>query len=163
MRVGISGHQRLRDAEAWNWVRRELRERLASLPPPLTGVTSLAVGADTLFARLVLELGGSLEVVVPFADYEERFEPGGDRRVYRGLLGAATSVEVLERGASDEESYFAAGRRVADLSALLFLVWDGRPAAGLGGTGDIADYARRTGKPFVHLNPETRTVTRRER
>ena len=121
-------------------------------------MTSLAVGADTLFAEAVLEAGGALEVVVPFEGYEEKFAAGRDREEYRRLLDRAARVEVLGRADSDEEAYYAAGRRVADLSDLLFLVWDGRPAAGLGGTGDIASYARRARKPFVHLNPETRAV-----
>jgi hypothetical protein len=160
MRVGISGHQSLKDPAGWGWVRRQMRDCLASLPPPVVGVTSLAVGADTMFARLVLELGGSLEAVVPFAGYEETFAEGADREMYWTLLGGAARVEVLEREGTDEEAYYEAGKRVADLSALLILVWNGEPAAGLGGTGDIAAYARRTQKPFIHLNPETRTVTR---
>lgn len=159
MRVGISGHQRLKDPAGWEWVRRQMRDCLASLPPPVVGVTSLAVGADTMFAGLVLERGGSLEAVVPFGDYEDRFA-ADDRGVYRSLLGRAARVEVLERNGSDEEAYYAAGKRVADLSALLILVWDGAPAAGLGGTADIVAYARRTQKPFIHLNPYTRTVMR---
>src|SRR5437868_5490247 len=159
MRVGISGHQRLKDPAGREWVRRQMRDCLVT-PPPVVGVTSLAVGADTMFAGLVLELGGSLEAVVPFADYEDRFAEGDDRQVYRSLLARAAKVEVLERNGTDEEAYLAAGKRVADRSALLILVWDGRPAAGLGGTADIAEYARRIRKPFVHLNPETRTVTR---
>jgi hypothetical protein len=159
MRVGISGHQRLKDQAGWEWVRRQMRDCLAPLTPPVVGVTSLAVGADTMFAELVLELGGSLEAVVPFGEYEERFA-GDDRGVYRNFLGRAARVEVLARDGSDEEAYYAAGKRVADLSALLILIWDGAPAAGLGGTADIAAYARRTQKPFIHLNPDTRTVTR---
>lgn len=137
-----------------------MRACLAALPPPVVGVTSLAVGADTMFAELVLSLGGSLEVVVPFSGYEERFAEGRDRRVYSSLLGRAAAVEVLGRHDTDEEAYYAAGRRVADLSSLLILVWDARPAAGLGGTADIAEYARRGRKAVIHLNPETRTVTR---
>jgi hypothetical protein len=158
MHVGISGHQRLRDPDGWGWVRRELRDCLASLPPPVVGVSSLAVGADTLFAETVLSLGGLLEVVVPFGGYEEKFAEGRDRRDYLSLLGRAARVEVLERDGTDEEAYYAAGQRVADLSALLVVVWDGRPAAGLGGTGDIARYARRRRKAVVHLNPVTRAV-----
>lgn len=160
MHVGISGHQRLNDPGAWAWVRRQLRDCLKPLPPPTVGVSSLAVGADTLFAELVLSLGGSLEVVVPFGGYEETFAAEDERRAYRRLLGRAARVEVLPRHGTAEEAYYAAGKRVADRSALLILIWDGRPAAGLGGTGDIAVYARRTHKPVIHLNPETHTVTR---
>jgi hypothetical protein len=160
MHVGISGHQRLRDPDAWAWVRREMHDYLGSLPPPLVGVSSLAVGADTMFAEVVLSLGGLLEVVVPFGGYEEKFAEGRDRRDYLSLLERAARVEVLEREGTEEEAYYMAGRRVADLSSLLILVWDGKPAAGLGGTGDIAEYARRRRKAVVHLNPETRAVKR---
>lgn len=160
MHVGVSGHQRLRGAGAWEWVRREMRDCLAALPPPVVGVSSLAVGADTVFAETVLGLGGLLEVVVPFGGYEERFAEGRDRRHYLSLLGRAARVEVLGGDGTDGEAYYAAGRRVADLSSLLILVWDGKPAAGLGGTGDIAEYARRRQKAVVHLDPDARAVKR---
>jgi hypothetical protein len=160
MRVGVSGHQRLRDRTGWEWVRREMRACLTALPPRVVGVTSLAVGADTLFAELVLELGGALEVVVPFAGYEERFDEGLNREHYLNLLGRAASVELLRSGGTEEEAYLAAGRKVVDVSSLVLLVWDGRPAAGLGGTGDVAEYARLERRAVIHINPETRTVTR---
>jgi len=160
MMVGISGHRRLRDPAGWEWVGRELLTCLAPLPPRVVGVTSLAIGADTVFAEAVLRLGGALKVVVPFAGYEERFDEGRERERYLSLLGRAASVEVLRAEVTEQEAYFAAGRRVVDISSLLLLVWDGRPAAGLGGTGDIAAYARRERKAVVHINPETRTVTR---
>ena len=159
MRVGISGHQRLRDPGGWDWVRQEMRTCLTSLSEPLVGITSLSIGADTLFAHLVLELGGSLAVVVPFADYEARFVTEAARQDYRNLLGQAATIEVLEKKDTDDEGYYAAGKRVTDLSELLLVVWDGKPAAGLGGTADIAAYAHERNKEIVHLNPETRTVT----
>lgn len=160
MRVGISGHQRLRDPGGWPWVQQEMRNYLASQLPTVVGVSSLAIGADTMFAEIVLGIGGSLEVIVPFSDYEDKFAEGHDRRVYRSLLGQAARVETLQRNGSDEEAYYAAGERVADLSDLLILVWDGKPAVGLGGTADIAKYARHSQKAIIHLNPVTRTVTR---
>lgn len=159
MLIGISGHQKLQNPDSWEWVRRELESTLASFPQPIVGVTSLAIGADTLFARVVLELGSSLKVVVPFAGYEEKFEEDQARKEYWDLLNQATSVEVLQNKGTDEEGYYAAGKRVADLSELVILVWNGKPAAGIGGTGDIAEYARRCEKATIHLNPETREVT----
>ena len=113
-----------------------------------------------MFAQIVLELGGSLVVIVPFSDYENKFETESAQQDYRSLLNRAAVVEVLERQATDEEGYYAAGKRVVDLSELLVLVWNGKPAAGLGGTADIAEYARLHQKQIIHLNPETRTVAR---
>lgn len=158
MRVGISGHQRLREPDAWDWVTWEMRHRLATQPSPLIGIASLACGADTIFAELVLEMSGSLEVVLPFPEYEQNFVTDHDKQTYQRLLESASRIEVLQRQANEELAYYLAGQRVVDVSELMMVVWDGKPAAGLGGTGDIAEYAQRCQKPLIHLNPITRTV-----
>jgi len=160
MQVGISGHQRLRDPNAWEWVRQKMRDHLAAVAPPLVGLSSLAIGADTIFAEIVLEFGGSLEVILPFYDYQRTFTDARSRREYQKLLHWASQVEVLQKSRTDEDAYYAAGKRVVDRSALLILVWDGQPAGGLGGTADIDEYARQSQKPIIHLNPEMRTVTK---
>ena len=60
MRVGATGHRLLHPVTA-RMVERALRERLARLPADvLVGVSSLADGADQLFAEAILALGGSL-------------------------------------------------------------------------------------------------------
>lgn len=159
MRIGITGHQRLDDASNWWWVRQTIDHLLSSLSPPLIGVTSLAVGADQLFAVAILQHSGSLEIVVPFAGYEFTFSEGHDRQEYTRLLQHASKVEVLDKHNSDEEAYFAAGKRVVDLSDLMIAVWDGNPAAGLGGTGDVVNYAVQQRKRTLHLNPITHEVT----
>lgn len=69
-------------------------------------------------------------------------------------------IEVLPRKTSDEESYLAAGQKVVELSNVMIAVWNGKPAAGLGGTADIVDYARQKNKQICHINPLTRTVTK---
>jgi hypothetical protein len=158
MRVGISGHQRLQQPSTWEWVVRETRNSLVAQPVPLVGITSLAIGADTIFAELVLEMNGVLEVILPFPEYEQKFTTDHDRQTFQRLLASASIVEVLQRQATEELSYYIAGQRVVDTSELVIVVWDGKPAAGLGGTGDIAHYAERCQKPLIHLNPMTRSA-----
>ena len=155
MRVGITGHQRLGEPAVWGWVRREFERLVSSFGPPLVGVTSLAVGADQLFAEAVLRGGGSLEVVVPFDGYELTFAEGDERQAYNRLLRRALRREVLEKRGSDEDAYLAAGQRVVDRSELLIAVWDGLPATGLGGTADVVRYAVMQRKKTIHLNPFT--------
>jgi len=155
-RVGITGHQRLDDSNVWLWVASVLRDELARLRPPLVGVTSLAVGADQLLARLVLERGGTIHAVLPFADIERSFPP--ERvRAYRELARQA-SIEVLDTPGTDEDAYLAAGQRVVDLSDIVLAVWNGKRAKGKGGTADVVAYARRRGVPLVHIDPVSRTV-----
>jgi hypothetical protein len=156
MIVAITGHQKLADASGW--VREALREALAKVPPPLTGCSSLAAGADQIFAELVLARGGELRAVIPFAAYEETFQNGSDLGVYRFLRQRAAAVEVLTEYPDREESYWAAGRRVVDLADRILAVWNGKPAVGLGGTGDVVAYALAAGKPVLHLNPVSQQI-----
>ena len=155
MKIGISGHQNLDDESAWDWVQIEFDKILKNFDGDLIGVSSLAIGADQLFANAVLQRKGKLHVIVPFDGYELKFERGKDRENYFRLLNEAESIDVLEKENEDSEeaAYFAAGKKVVDTSDLLIAVWDGEPAAGLGGTGDVVRYAEQRKKKFFHINP----------
>lgn len=159
VKVGFTGHQRLQDPTGWDWVNRELDEVLSQYSQPLTGITSLAIGGDQLFATTILRHRGMLEIIIPFSGYELTFAAGNERQMYYRLLNSASKIEVLEKIGSDEDAYFEAGKQVVKLSDLLITVWNGKPAAGLGGTGDIVKYAKGLHKKIIHLNPLDRTVT----
>jgi len=152
MRIGITGHQRLKDAAGWAQVRARINEALDLADRPLIGLSSLAIGADQMFAEAVLQLGGNLELIIPFKGYELKFDDGSARLAYQRLLDQATKVETLEKAGSDEEAYLAAGRRIVDRCERLIAVWDGQPAAGLGGTADIVDYCKSLRKPIVLIS-----------
>jgi hypothetical protein len=160
MRVGISGHQRLEPDSSWDWVQATLRGILEQQQGRLTGISSLAVGADQLFAELALEVGGRLHVVIPFDGYHRTFKTEDDLRHFQRLLTRAETIETLGGIGSDEDRFLAAGIRVADLSETMVVVWDAKPAKGLGGTADVVQYAQTRGLPIVHVNPVARTVTR---
>ncbi len=148
VRMGVSGHQVLPEA-ALNRVVAGLREVITKAGTPVVGVSSLAVGADQLFAREVLAAGGRLHAVVPCQGYDATLG-AADWTDYHELLQQAVPVEVLPYAGPSEEAFYAAGRRVVDASQELVAVWDGRPARGLGGTADIVAYARQIGRP-VHV------------
>lgn len=159
MRVGVTGHQELENPSDWDWVRNELDLVVGQLPPPVSGISSLAAGTDQLFAAIILRHGGALEVVVPFEEYDSTFSEDADRHAYRSLLERASKVDVLTRHGTDEEAYFAAGKTMVDRSDLVVSVWDGKPANGLGGTGDIVAYACERATRLVHLNPVAKKVS----
>lgn len=160
MIIGITGHQRLHDDADWTWVANTLRSALSGISSPLVGISSLAVGADQLFAELVLARGGALHVVLPFPNYADTFHEGAHLEHYRTLLDQATHVEVLPARSTREESYLSAGQRVVDLSDQLWAVWNGGKAEGLGGTGDVVYYAKSIGRPILHIEPVGKIVTR---
>jgi len=160
MKVGVAGHQKLRDPADWNWVAASINKILTECPSPLVGIASLAIGSDQLFAGLVLQHKGSIEAIIPFPGYETSFEEH-DRQKYAELLSKASRTEILNKQQSDEESYFEAGKRVVDLAEFLIAVWNGKPAAGLGGTADVVDYAVRKQRRVIQINPDQRTIAGR--
>ena len=152
--VGCTGHQSLsRHTRAA--IRDAISARLRQLhDDDLEGICSLAVGADQVFARALLATGGDLHVIVPSADYASTFQTPEDRANYTELLACSASSEELPFAAPTERAFMAAGREVADRSDVLFAIWDGAPAAGLGGTADIVRYAKDHGKPVEVIWPQ---------
>lgn len=74
--VGITGHRNL-PTESAEQIPTRLRAELAAFDPgELVGVTCLADGADTLFARAILARGGALQVIVPAQQYRDALPPG---------------------------------------------------------------------------------------
>ncbi len=149
--IGITGHQK---APSLVW--KMLAERLPDIvgPVPFVGVSSLAAGADQVFASEVLRLGGRLCAVIPSREYETTFTTPLARRQYESLVNRSIHVECLEFNQPNEDAYMAAGHRVVDLSDKIVAVWDGLPAKGKGGTADIVEYASRCQKSVVRIWPE---------
>jgi len=156
MRIGISGHQNIGCPETVDWVRQQMLQYLRTHDIS-AGVSSLAVGADQLFASAVVERKIPLEVVIPCDRYEATFTDSEALANYRALLNAAATKRVLNFMEPSEEAFLQAGRLVVDSSDAMVLVWDGNPAAGRGGTGDIAKYASARGRSYFWINPRNTT------
>ncbi|MER6773492.1 hypothetical protein ACFVG1_31515 [Streptomyces bacillaris] len=147
-RIGITGHRTI-PARARSHVLAGLRSALSGLDGATEVLSSLAVGADQLFADLALARGAKLTAVIPSGDYEACFDTAADLARYRLLKSRAAQEIRLDFPHSTDEAYYAAGAYIADHCDLLLAVWDGHPARGLGGTGDIVDYARTLGRPVT--------------
>jgi hypothetical protein len=150
--VGVTGHQKIPD-QAMEYVVSGVRAYLAAVPGPLVGVTSLAAGADQIFAREVLAAGGSLVAVIPSEGYEATF-PAEGLADYLALLARCAEAVTLPYPEPNEQAFMSAGEEVIRRSDALVAVWDGLPAVGLGGTADAVAYARSLGKPVEVVWPE---------
>ncbi|MEV7423272.1 hypothetical protein [Streptomyces sp. NPDC091212] len=147
-RIGVTGHRNI-PAEAYAHIRAAIVAVLRSHTGSLEALSSLAAGADQLFAGLALDRGARLTAVIPSGDYEDGFEDPAELDGYRRLRDRATLEVTMAFPHSTDEAYYAAGTYIADHCDRLLAVWDGRPARGLGGTGDIVRYARERGKPVT--------------
>ncbi|MFE3603089.1 hypothetical protein ACFXP3_31425 [Streptomyces sp. NPDC059096] len=147
-RIGVTGHRDI-PAEAYAHIRGAIAAVLHGQDGSMEALSSLAAGADQLFAVLALDHGAELTVVIPSGDYEDGFEDPAELDGYRRLKDRATLEVRMAYPHSTDEAYYAAGTYIADHCDRLLAVWDGRPARGLGGTGDIVRYARERGKPVT--------------
>jgi hypothetical protein len=143
-RLGITGHQTF-PAQALAYITTGLKILLGDQRPPLVGYSSLAAGADQLFAHELLATGGQLHAVIPCEGYADTFSDQA-RTEYTELLNAATTTTVLEYPQPSEEAFDAAGKWIAEHCHTLIAVWDGKAARGRGGTADAVAYARQLGK-----------------
>ncbi|WP_211101595.1 hypothetical protein [Niveispirillum sp. SYP-B3756] len=138
-------------------------------PPRLTLLSALAEGADRLAAEAALAQGWGLEVVLPFAqeEYAADFTEAGALEAFQALLARADAVlEWPGKRDRADLAYEAAGLTLLDHADLLIAVWDGGPAAGRGGTGEIMQAAVRRGMPVIIVDatgqrsPELRWTSR---
>jgi hypothetical protein len=140
LRFGITGHVNLTPSSE-PLVYQAIRDALGPYAgADLVGVSCIAPGADSIFARVVLDLGGRLEVLVPAENYRAKQVPPEYAAAFDDLVTKAVSVRVLPYAEADSEAYEA--------------VWDGRSDGGRGSTASVVRYAQSHGKPVQVIWPE---------
>lgn len=154
-RIAVSGHRGL-SPQTTALVDRAIREALTASAPHVTGFSCLADGADQIFARAIIELGGALEVIVPASEYRDGL-PADSRPGYDNLIAEAAKVHRLPFTGSTSESHMAASELMIDMADELYAVWDGKPARAYGGTADVVTYARHHGIPVTVIWPDGAT------
>ena len=159
--IGITGHRHLKNQRTEDFVRLKIRELLIkylNLFPQMDALSALAEGADTIFAQEALNLGIPLTSVIPFAKYEDDFSEPDARKQFRHLLANSQNIVRMNYTNRSDNAYLEAGKWIVDHSDLLFAVWDGKPAAGKGGTGDVVNYAISEKVPVVHVNISNHSI-----
>jgi hypothetical protein len=141
VRIGITGHSNL-SPDTVPLVAEAVRGVLAHCGQPVVGVTCLARGADQVFARAVLDLGGQIEVVLPAEDYRDRKVKPDNAADFTELIGKASTVTTMPFEQSNRDAYMAASEHVLATVDAMVAVWDGQPSDGHGGTGDVVAAAR---------------------
>ncbi|MFI0418875.1 hypothetical protein [Spongiactinospora sp. 9N601] len=155
LRIAITGHRGLPTAVEQQ-IDRELRDALGGIGEQVVGLSCIADGADSLFARAVLDTGGELEVVVPAAEYREGL-PAEHWPLYDSLYAAAARVHEMAFVESTGASHQAASERMLEMAEEVWAVWDGLPARGYGGTADVVAAARERGMPVRVFWPDGAT------
>ncbi len=150
-RIAVSGHRGLPGPTSV-LVEKAIRAALEADGPDVTGISCLADGADQIFARALVDLGGHIEAVVPAARYRDGL-PSGAWPEYDRLLALADTVHRLDFTESTSEAHMAASRFMLSHADELWAVWDGKPARGYGGTADVVACAKESGIPVQVIWP----------
>jgi hypothetical protein len=151
-RVAVSGHRNLPEGTV-QLVDQAIRAALSECAAKVTGLSCLADGADQIFGRAVLDLGGDIEAVIPAGRYRDEL-PWQAHAEYDRLLAKAATVHRLPFTESTPEAHMAASKLMISEADELYAVWDGKPARGYGGTADVVAYARERSMPVLVIWPE---------
>jgi hypothetical protein len=137
----------------------ELLPPLKHTPIVLTVLSSLAEGADRLLAEKILKIPHSrLKAVLPLEceDYRRDFKQPGSWGEFRRLLDKAEDIKIMPWVPGRNEAYRQAGRYIVDHCDILIALWNGKKSRGIGGTGDIVQYARARKRPLLWIRPDSR-------
>lgn len=155
-RIAVTGHRNLGEQATVQFVTETFHTLLAKEqrehPGGIIALSGLAEGSDMLFAETALDLGIPLEGVIAYEGFENDFEAGSARERYYRLLKRCQVIHQLPFDTRSDDAYTAVGQWLVDSSDLLVAAWNGEPAAGQGGTGDVVSYAMREGRPVIQVH-----------
>ncbi|MFF0139648.1 hypothetical protein ACFYRN_24745 [Streptomyces sp. NPDC005227] len=154
--IAVTGHMDLTE-ESVPLVRDALRETLEpyAAAGDLTGLSCIAKGSDSIFAEVVVELGGSLIAVIPSKDYRQTKVKPDHEGTFDRLAATASTVVVLDHETANRAAYADANNTLLERADRLVAVWNGEPPSGRGGgTADTVLDARSAGVPVDVVWPD---------
>ncbi len=159
--VGVTGHRFLAElGKVTAAVDRGLRILRDVYPwERLIVLSQLAEGADRLVARrAMLNQSAELVAVLPMeiAEYQKDFHLPAAIEEFERMIAQAVEVKIMPPSAERNESYAAAGIFILSHCDILFAIWDGNQAQGIGGTGEIVCLARQQRKPLCWVHAGNR-------
>ena len=174
--IGVTGHRNLPNKEfihgSINEVIKRLENRFSKALDrtkySFKVISPLAEGTDRIAAEEVLKLQKSskyertsLEVILPLSEeeYINDFNGHESKEEFKNLLKKASSIKFLNGSKCREDAYYNTGIYVVDNCDILIAVWNGKPAAGKGGTADIVKYARDRKKWIFWINSENGIIS----
>ena len=173
IRIGVTGHRILKNPQEIATSVQEVLRKIGKIvkranneSAKFVAISPLAEGADRIVAQEILAIPGSaMEAILPLEpeEYMKDFETSSSKEEFRGLLQKAAMTHRVTPQPTRSEAYELAGRFVVDNCDVLLAVWDGEAGRGRGGTAEIVNYARKTGKPLVWINANAPKVIKNER
>lgn len=173
--IGISGHRNIdsNDQNLKLLLTKELK-KIIDINDNITLLSPLAEGSDRLFVHTAIEVGSDkidkLRVMMPFKkeEYLKDFESAESKKEFIAMTleqddkkykGIGVEVNEVPCSQDKEDGYLKSGQWTANHSDILFVIWDGKPANGKGGTAEIVEFAKIKNKKIVMINPVSHQIT----
>jgi len=169
LKIGVTGHRNLSAGQTLLLepaIKKAVENILfyakqdVSYAPKVTFISPVATGADTLFANVALNFfDGDLMIYLPFEkeEYELDFKSAAEKTEFNRLINNQRVKEILRinriTDGNRDYLYLNTGQKVVDDCDYIIAIWDEQKAAGMGGTGDIVEYAVLHGKNILVINP----------
>jgi hypothetical protein len=163
LRIGITGHRILTDKRKIEMGIDEVLSYFNMIFPiqEWTVLSSLAEGSDCLFVEKLLQYR-QVKLVVPLPlsveRYMETFSNEAAKLLFSELYHQAAEIIQIEPKPTEEESFLTAGLYIVHHCEVLVTIWDGQDAIGLGGTGQIVEYAREKPIPMAWIRASNRQM-----
>jgi SMODS and SLOG-associating 2TM effector domain 1 len=155
--VGFTGHRHLDDpAGAARAIRGALESLRTEVPGEWIALSSIARGGDQLFVQQARSMGLSWHAILPLshAEFAADFTPAEWTEAEK-TLATADHLKVINQNGDRKDSYLDCGIETVIGSDVLIAFWDGDSARGKGGTADVVEYAKSTGKPVIIIDAAT--------
>lgn len=160
--VGFTGHRHLQHPEKVGQLLRNLIDSLRSeISGQLMGFSSVAIGADTLFAEACLSSGMPWNALLPRPENEFKNDFNeADWAKTSALLHQAARVESLPATRDRDLAYLECGLSTVEQADFMIAVWDGTSSRGPGGTAEVVAHARSLTKPLILIHPNRLEIER---
>lgn len=154
--IAVTGHRFLRDVDDLLLPIDGVLDVIETtwIGAALTIISALAEGSDRLIVqRLLGRRKARLVVPLPMPEnlYLQDFRSAGSRQEFLHLLAQADEIVRFPADIARPISYAAASDYMLAHCDLLIALWDGHPAQGDGGTGNVVAAARQLGLPIAWI------------
>lgn len=160
--IAISGHRRLNLTPSLEQGIVEAIEKIKQYAEDqqYQVISCLAEGADRLLARSLMDaLSAQLIVVLPLAEeeYLRDFRTSRSVQEFNDLKNIAAQLISPARLIDRPLAYRSANHVLLEKADLVVAIWDGEPARGPGGTGEVVEMARQQSLPLVWVRSGNRS------
>lgn len=158
MKIAVTGHRPNKlnnDYDLTSELVLKIKSKIITIidafePEKISLITGMALGIDTLFARIAIEKNISFTAYIPCVGQEKMWTQKSQDEYNSILQHELCTVHYTSKQTYQPYSMQLRNEAMVDSCNLLIAVWDGTS----GGTKNCVDYARKNSKFIIYIDPK---------